>query len=456
MKDNKKIIKKAPLFIALLFLCNPNITVIDPLPDFIGYMLLCVALYRLSDLNESIGGACTAFKRMIFIDAGKWLAIFWIFGMSVTSERSSSILLWTFVFAVVEMICLFPAYINLFEGFTQIGYRYSSAAIFGKGGKTSKTDKLKILTLIFIGLKAVLCVLPEFADLTNSIYSESVGGIMTLYRYIGIMRVLGMLPIAVCGIIWLISMFSYFNAVMKDEELCGALCQKYETDVASKRGIFVRRNFKTVTLLALISFVLTIDVRIDSQNVVPDFLAAIFFIILFAFVERYNSKKTKRWIVSTSFYTVISVVSFAVEFYFFEKYNYFAIIRDDMAMKVFYIMIAVNIIKAICFVWMLFDLYKVLSNAISEHTGYVIGMERVGDSEKRMIDTFHADLRRTVIYAIVGGILYIITDVCYDIFAPELGFMGLVNLIFAGICIFLFGKAFSAIETAIDTKYMLE
>ena len=101
LKNGTNVISFSMLSVAFLFLFNPNIAVIDPLPDFIGYILLCASLRRLADVHERLGEAYTAFKKMIFIDGGKLVAIIWIFGMSVPSEQSSSIMLWSFVFAVL-------------------------------------------------------------------------------------------------------------------------------------------------------------------------------------------------------------------------------------------------------------------------------------------------------------------------------------------------------------------
>ena len=46
---------------ALCFLFNPNIAVIDVLPDFIGYIFLCLALSEIADLNDDLAEAKTAF-----------------------------------------------------------------------------------------------------------------------------------------------------------------------------------------------------------------------------------------------------------------------------------------------------------------------------------------------------------------------------------------------------------
>ena len=77
----KKQISWGLFAIAFVFLFNPNIAIIDPLPDFFGYIILSVALTKLAMINESIYEAKRAFDRMIIVDIGKIIAIFWIFGI---------------------------------------------------------------------------------------------------------------------------------------------------------------------------------------------------------------------------------------------------------------------------------------------------------------------------------------------------------------------------------------
>ena len=74
MNKNSKIIRSIPLYIGVVFLFNPNITVIDPLPDFIGYILICAALCRLCDLGGALSEAYEAFKRMALITI-VWLQV---------------------------------------------------------------------------------------------------------------------------------------------------------------------------------------------------------------------------------------------------------------------------------------------------------------------------------------------------------------------------------------------
>ncbi len=456
MTKEKKIISLPLICVAALFLFNPNVTVIDLLPDFVGYILLCAAVSRLADIHEKIGEAYVAFRKMIFIDGAKWLAVIWVFGMTVPSERNTSLLLWTFVFAVLEMIFLLPAYSKFFDGITQIGYLYPNRAVFGERGRRSNTDKIKVFTFIFISVKAILCFLPELADLTNASYDESMGATVNLYRYIGLLRSMAFIPVFIVGLVWLFCIITYFSRIAKDREFMEAITKKYINDVVPKTGLFVRRNFSTFMLIAVIAICLTVDIRIEDNNILPDFIAAAFFIIAFAFIGKYNGQKIKDWIFSSLSFTCFSILASACEYIFFSQYYYGAIIKSDEARNLYILVVALNIIKSGALFWLLYDLYRALMKTVKQHTGYVVGMERSEDKEAKMIADVHYELRKELIRALVFAALYIVSDICFDILAPRVDFMGLINIVFAVACVGFFIKAFSTVQNAIDTKYMLE
>ena len=51
--------------VACVFLFNANINIIDLVPDIIGYLIICVALLKLSNLNEDVAQAAKFFRYMI-------------------------------------------------------------------------------------------------------------------------------------------------------------------------------------------------------------------------------------------------------------------------------------------------------------------------------------------------------------------------------------------------------
>lgn len=456
MTGNKKIIRSAPLYIGFLFLCNPNITVIDFMPDFIGYVLICIALYRMCDLGDKLTEAYEAFKKMALIDAGKVLAIFWIFGMAVPSERNTSVLLWTFVFSLIELIVLIPAYTKLFAGLTDIGYRYPSDALFGMKKRGSRTDSMRIFTYVFVALKSVLTVLPEFADLANYSYDETATSVLNIYRYIGIIRFLAIVPVAIMGIVWLACVVSYFAGIIRDRRLMNALERKYTDDIIPKKGIFTRRGYKTFVLIFTVALALTVDLRLDDVNMIPDFLAAILLIVAVCTLKKYCGKRiTVAMLLSTAF-LLVSVAAAFSDYRFFSLYYYTAIIKSDEARNAYIFMSVLNGIKSALGVGSIVSICGLLTGVIKEHTGYVVGMERAGEREQRMISELHRELKNGLVAAIVAFSLYAVSDICFDIFAPKFPYIALINFCFGALAIGLFVKALSAIKRAVDTKYMLE
>jgi hypothetical protein len=210
LKKDKKITFGA-FAIAFLFLFNPNIAIVDPLPDFFGYMIICFALSRLAFLNETLYDAKRAFERMVLIDAGKILAIFWIFGIEAISERNTSLLLWSFVFGVLESIFAIPAFIKLFDGFSALGDFHVNTSIHSKGRvcKKSYTDFVKYFSVIFVVFKALLTCLPELTVLQTTTYDET-SQFFSLYRYIAVIRGLCFVPVFIVGLIWLVTAVRYF------------------------------------------------------------------------------------------------------------------------------------------------------------------------------------------------------------------------------------------------------
>ena len=453
----KPMIKRLPLIISFIFLFNPNISIIDFLPDFIGYILLCFALVKIADLNDYLYDSFKIFKRMILVDAGKWLAIFWVFNMTVTDQKNSSILLFTFVFSVIELLFLLPAYKKLFEGIIQLGYTIPNSTILSNEKKSGRITKTRKRTVLFVIAKAVLAVLPELADLTNASYDETLGmGVVNIYNYIGVMRLLAFIPAFVIGIIWLINIIKYFNFLKKDKQFMTGISDKYKRDVLPRKGLFVKRNFYTFVLLVITALCFTADFRVEYQSILPDFIAALIFVGAFTILSSHIESKKKYWIISTSLLFVFSVSSNICEGAFFKEYYYGAIYKSLEAQNHYNVLVAVNILKALALVAVLINLYIMLLKMINLHTGYVSGSQHNSETESRMRSELQKELRRGLIAPYVFAVLYIITDILYDIFAPKVIFMGTVNFMFAIICVSLFARAMFAIKQAVDTKYMLE
>lgn len=442
---------------ALIFLCNPNITVIDLLPDWIGYLLLCRGLAKLSDLNETVGASSALFRRMILVDAAKLLAIVWIFGMSAASERTASILLWTFVFAVLEMIFLIPAFSKLFAGLTEIGYFYPNTSLLHASSdeKRSRTDRMSRFTVFFVVCKATLSVLPEFADLTNLSYDEG-SGLINLYRYIGLMRAMAFIPALIVGLVWLARSIAYFRSLRADSDLMESLNERYRRDIEPRVGLFARRGLQSVYVLLTLALVLTLDLRLDGQNCLPDFFAAVLFFAMAVTLKNRLGRCDRALFGTIAVYFVSSFMASVVEYQFFSHYYYGALIKNESAMRNYGALLICNLCVCAAFGLMMWRLARQIRALIREHTGFVVGRERASVNEEGMVKAMQGELDRDVLWAFGASALYAFADIACDIFVTRYDFLEMLPWLFGALCIGCWVRAMSAIGHAVDTKYMLE
>lgn len=61
---------------AFLFLFEPHYALIDLLPDFIGYFIICLAIINLADINLRIREAFWGFRKAIAISICKYVALY--------------------------------------------------------------------------------------------------------------------------------------------------------------------------------------------------------------------------------------------------------------------------------------------------------------------------------------------------------------------------------------------
>ncbi len=466
-EENNKALKRIPwllLALGFIFTVNPNVSIIDVLPDFIGYIIICTALGKLSMLSETIADAKRAFEKMIVVDAGKALAIVWIFGVGSVSERSSSLLLWSFVFGVLEAIFLIPCYLKLFKGLSDLGDYYPNSTIHTskRTGVISHTDVMKIFSIVFIVVKAFMTVLPELADLTNFDSFET-GAAVNLYRYIGIMRLLSCVPVVLVGIAWFIGMLVYFGKISKDSEFNSALLAHYQEHVLPKKGLFVIRYLKMATWFLIAAAVLSLDIIIDGINIFPDVLVVIPIIFAFVYMCRSSVLKKRSVYILLVLYGVLAIATSILNGYYLENFTYNAMSREFIAFAFYFAYVVVGAAKGIVFVLMLSSLFKQMQTVIKDHTGYVVGKEIESEGERRRIDEVHKEINKCFSVVIDVAIAYVISDSLYSLYGAiyaflrrEAGYLSLINLALGLLFIGMVVRAVDTLKEAVQTKYMLE
>ena len=452
------------LAIGLAFTFNPNIAIIDPLPDVIGYALISFALGKHSMINQTLDEAKRAFERMILIDGGKILAIIWIFGIEVLSERNTSMLVWCFAFAVLEGIFLIPAYIKLFKGISELGDFHQNSTIHAKRGleRLSFTEKIRNCAIAFVCFKAFMNVLPELSVLSESSTNE-VTYSSSLYRYIGVIRGFCFIPVLIFGIVWLVSQIKYFKRISKDEEFNSSLDGAYQNKAINQKGLFIKSYVNTACWFMLAGAVLTLDFRIEKVNIIPDIFVVALFIPAFIYFSKISLLKKRAVKIYMILYAVASVISYVLEAYYIDNYTYNAMNKNVNAFTLYFIGVMAVAIQGIIFICLLATIFKELRTVISDHTGYVQGKEIHSQGEEERIAEVHKELNKNFLLAIDVAMIYVLSDVLYSLYGAfyaflnvNLGFLNVVNLLCGALFIGVVVKATREMKEAVDIKYMLE
>ena len=450
--------------LAFVFFFNPNIGVIDILPDFIGYLLLSLALLKVSMLCEGLADARRAFEKMILVDVAKFLSMIWVFGVNSSNDRTSSLMLWSFVFAVLEMIFAIPAFIKLFDGLSELGNFHDNTSIHGskRAGGTSYTDKLKVFTVIFVGFKAAMTLLPELTALSTAAYEDS-SSVLNLYRYIGVIRALCMIPVCIFGIVWLASAIRYFLRLAADKTLHASVGKAYNEKVAPKHGLFTIRNVRVATWFFVAAAVFTIDVKLEEVNILPDIVSVLLMAVAFAYFAKTAKLSKKMPVLLMALFGVSTVFTVLSEAYFLEHYTYNAIEKSSEALVTYLVYVGAVALQGILFVCLLSAFFKELRHVITEHTGYVLGREINSDGERKRIEEVHGEIHRSFTKIVDIAIVYVLSDVLYSLYGAfyafmnkNFAFLSIVNIAAGILFVCVTVRAVDELREAVQTKYMLE
>ncbi len=366
----------------IVFLVNPNINIIDILPDFIGCILIVIGLSKTAMLHDSFAEAKDAFWRLALIELVKVGCI-----VFVPYVDSTFLLVLVFSFAVIEVITLVPAISKLFEAFYDLGMKYGCEAVYAKKIKTERVkDKacgdggasrkviieraegIRLYFQLFVIIKAVLSVLPELPALQLYDYIGSVGANSLNYaQFKPLFYVFSWLLTMVFGVICLIKLCPYINSIRKSKETCEKLKELYADRKINHPKQFIARRIKKMLALASLGSFFVIDMRFSGVNVFPNVLAASFFILIFIMLIKYD-KLAIAGALTSLVWGIASVLNFSENARFLEKYEINAvewipdaeIMYDELAFKV-YIEYAIGIAAVVL---LAVTLYRVIRGHI--------------------------------------------------------------------------------------------
>ena len=362
---------------AFIFLFDPSYALLDPLPDFVGYVILCLSLINLADINPTIMEAFKGFRRAAILSVVRLASYIVLMLAFEGQEQTVTELLLVFVFAVFDAVILIPSYKSLFNGLLNLGLHNDGSAVYycKKPDGMNDSEKMQLFSCIFVILKNALWALPEFTSLAGN----------DTYEFVGVLRLFAMIVVVPFSIAWLIRMILYFVKVRKDEPFVKKLMDIYSQKAQAAPSFFDMRSSTVGIATLIVAFALSFDMLFDDFNATPDFLMYILLILGALILRRYS----KKWIfmtVCSSFGLIAGVLCFASSLYFYSRYLPTDVIRNVGAYDAYYLMFFANIAETVTFLTCLMACLALLKDVYLKNTDLVCD---IGQTEqKRMKNKF--------------------------------------------------------------------
>ena len=277
MNAEKKIFPAGLLIGAAWILANPNISMLDIVPDCIAFGLILYALRHIASFAPYMQEASDNFKKLFYITLLKLPALFIMLSMST---QRITITLFSLSFAIVELFFLIPAFTALFDGFYYLGSRFGCDAALRETPK--KPDAIRFMTILFVIIKHALSTLPDFLFLFEYDPLSGEGFTPTNAQYLFVL-ILAFVITSIFGIIWLSYILPYLRNIANDEGT-KALQSPDKIDLSQRAGTRLRLALPHCLFAAAICF--SIDLIVDQKNLIPDFLAAACFLMFFLYLYR--------------------------------------------------------------------------------------------------------------------------------------------------------------------------
>ena len=461
------------------FLIFPDLAIFDFFPDFIGYVILLIGISQLRDLNDYFGDAYDRFYKIAWIAAARFLSFFIVLGLVTPQERPDTMLLLAFVFGVADFVLVIPAWRDLFEGFSYLNarcdgvtfdlverapkraYRTNRRKGIRKGDLISRkplslTECARKITFFFIGAKAILNVLPEFAALTAD---TEISLSFRLYDYIMFLRLGAMIASLVIGIVFFIRIVRFVRSVKRDEVFLGFYKEKYRTDVLTKEHLFIHRHLKNALLVASIAMIFRVDFRIDRMHLLPDAIMALLLILTVMILGKHVGNK-RGFTVFSAIYAVLSLSVNLYEAYFHYTYSVTSIQTNVAANRAYTVLCSVKVLEQVVFLAVFAMFLLLMQNVIRSYTGFsVSGRDTLIPSEK--IRSIHESLTKQLRIVFVLAVVTAVSKCLVTFLALagrpglEMDFLPLVDALISAIFAFFAIRTVREIYSQVEYRFML-
>ena len=423
------------LIFSLVLIFNPNVSIVDVLPDFIGYFILASLFLKAADSAPFFEEARVAFTRLGWLNLAKFPALLLIVYIRRGNTLDNDVFaLVSFVFAVCEFILIISAVKNIFSAISYLGQRTDAQSLitpFGKDteGNAGYLDRLRIFTVIFFGVKCTLYTIPDMFLLTRTADTAAGLQLVSGSKYYPIAIIVAFIVTATVGTIWLCRIIKYVKAVHREGKFDSALNSLRRTDASEKFEAKVKvRSISNALSFLIISSVLSFDLTFDNFkeiNILPHFIYGIALLFaIYSITKHTESAKKSKVVLATyivgAIFTLAAVAAFITSVGFLTEYGYLELVSNPNARHAYIPVIITATVEHFALCAFLILSAFVLRKFIYEHTGMSPDSDRYRRTEKE----YHSALIKRCFFMFITGVF--------------VGQLKLINTVFNGKAEYIF------------------
>lgn len=407
----------APITLILILLANPNVHVIDVLPDFIAYIIAACMLTYAKDRAPYFEEARSGFIKLAIVSALKIPAYFVITYTRAGNVQDYDIrALFAFSFGVAELWLSLILIGNLYSALVYLGERSASSAAIkpfpvSRGGRLGTLEGLRLFTTVFVIVKCAGYALPELLVLTRIVSSGSGAfNYARLYPY----TIVILIPLILAlGIAWAVRCRKYCRSVAAAEDFRTSLDSLF--DECGREALNKRlwlASLKSSLSVMLVSTFFTVEIVFDnfkSINIIPHFVFGL--ILTLGALRLGKFVGGARWAtVSGILYSAVSVVYYVFYAGFLSEHGYDALATSKIAASDYRAVIITAIAEAVALIVFFVLLGTTLRRLAYAHTGTSPESDRYMRSDRE----YHARInKKTLVWCALGSALAILR--CVDV-----------------------------------------
>ena len=442
----------------LLFFLNPNILVLDILPDFIGAILILYGLAHSAEIDERIRCTRKTLYTLLWVSLGRFLCTF--LAPIIDPKEYTWFLVFAFCFGLGEAYLFCRAMWDLDSGLTYLSIHSNHNDIYKSTGGTAVG-----MTVVFTAVKTVFSILPALTYLVTDY--GTVTETRTNWTFVmWMLMAINILLVTVYGILWYIRMVKFWKP-LKNSAFISEVEARYEREYLSVRPLTVYRDFHRVALLLVAGLFFAIPLRLDGIDYLPDVVAGVLFIYAGRFLRRMYDHAARSTAILAAVYTALALAEWILVFWFsrsnfgpalieqqvvYTDWMGYLVFRYTDKLIVFGVCCALAIGKLVLLLALLLSLRPALKQMITEHTGSI---DEVGNSTVKS-EEVRKQLRRLLTVVTALSVLAVLfsafTTVVYFWFPILPTFDLLVWALFAALLYYFTDK----LKACMDDRYYYE